>query len=243
MVQPAAGRLWSLRMSRCSAALTPEVGGLDPQRRIVADHGGRAEVGLADGHADDAVVRHRGVEAVLDEQVPADVVDLDLEGSRAVAGRYRGGERPPWRTRSSSRVRSAVRTARPTSSGRVLSPSSSSTTVSGTTTSPSSNSSTHVGSAINTEVSSTRRIRCSVAVGGAELPSSVTEPFDPARRSSDGLPVDGRRSVDVTPEWALVGAGTCSACRLDDWRLNAGRAGHCCSGRSRPVVDAGVNGS
>ena len=70
-----------------------EVSGLDPQRGVVADHRGRAEVGLADRRADDPVVRDRRVEPVLDEQVLADVVDLDLQRGGAGAGRDRLGER------------------------------------------------------------------------------------------------------------------------------------------------------
>ena len=93
VVHPTAGRLWSLRVSRCSAALDPEVGGLDAQRGVVADHRGRAEVGLADRGADDAVVGHRRVEAVLDEQVASDVVDLDLQGAVPLPVGHGRGER------------------------------------------------------------------------------------------------------------------------------------------------------
>ena len=70
-----------------------QVGGLDAQSSVVADHRGRTEVGLPDRGADDPVVGHGGVEAVLDQQVLADVVDLDLERRGAVAGGYRLGER------------------------------------------------------------------------------------------------------------------------------------------------------
>ena len=132
-----------------------EVGGLDAQRGVVRHHRRRAALGLAEGGADDAVVGARRVETVLDEQVLLDAVELDLQ---AAARRRRGtgsASEPPWRTRSSSIVRSAVRAARPTSSGRVFRPSSSSTTVSGMTTSTSSNDVTHAGSAMSTEVSST----------------------------------------------------------------------------------------
>ena len=51
------------------------------------------EVGLAEGGADDPVVRARRVEAVLDEEVLLDAVDLDLQRARAVAGRHRRGQR------------------------------------------------------------------------------------------------------------------------------------------------------
>ena len=70
---------------------------------------------------------------------------------------------PPLRTRSSSMPRSAARAARPTSSIRVFNPSSSSMTVSGTTMSTASKALKQSGSAINTEVSSTTRARCSTA--------------------------------------------------------------------------------
>ena len=177
-----------------------EVGGLDAQRGVVADHGGRAEVGLADRRADDAVVGHRRIEAVLDEEVATDVVDLDLDGAVPLPVETGWASEPPCLTRSSSIVRSAVRAARPTSSGRVLSPSSSSTTVSGTITSTSSNSSTHVGSAINTDVSSTSRVRCPVARSVARSPPCrASEPVGLAVRSAVGSPVDGSRSVNVTP--------------------------------------------
>ena len=68
-------------------------------------------IGLAEGGADDPVVGHRRVEAVLDEQVLLHAVDLDLQraGRRAVADRHRLGERAAGVTRSSSIVRSAVR--------------------------------------------------------------------------------------------------------------------------------------
>ena len=81
---------------------------------------------------------------------------------------------PPWRTRSSSIVRSAVRAARPTSSGRVFNPSSSSTTVSGITTSLSSNDVTHDGSAMSTDVSRTTRVR-RVELGSVPLTSDRDE--------------------------------------------------------------------
>jgi hypothetical protein len=93
---------------------------------------------------------------------------------------------PPCRTRSSSIVRSAMRAARPTSSGRVFNPSSSSTTVRGITTSWPSNDVTQHGSAIKTDVSSTIRVRLvesSSSLGA--LPGAMN-------------PV-GRRSVTATP--------------------------------------------
>jgi hypothetical protein len=74
-----------------------EMCGLDTQRGVVADHRGRTEVGLADGGADDAVVGHRWVEAVFDEKVLANVVDLDLQRGGAVAGGNRFGERAAMR--------------------------------------------------------------------------------------------------------------------------------------------------
>ena len=92
------------------------------------------------------------------QQVLLDPVELDLQGSPSPSGTGSASE-PPWRTRRSSIVRSAVRAARPTSSGRVFRPSSSSTTISGITTSTPSNDVTHAGSAIRTEVSTTTRVR------------------------------------------------------------------------------------
>jgi hypothetical protein len=70
-----------------------EVGRFDPQRRIVADHGGGTEVGLADRRADDPVVRHARIEPVLDQQMLADVVDLDLQRGGAIARRHGLGQR------------------------------------------------------------------------------------------------------------------------------------------------------
>jgi hypothetical protein len=105
---------------------------------------------------------------------------------------------PPWATRSSSSVRSAVRAARPTSSVRLLSPSSSSTTVSGITTSASANSSTQVGSAIRTEVSTTSRVRWP--------PFVLSAPLDTRWGSSVGASADGKRSVTSTPQRKLVDA-------------------------------------
>ncbi len=70
-----------------------QVSCLDPQGGVVADHGGRTEVGLSDRRTDDAVVGHARIESVLDQQVLADVVDLDLERRGAVAGRHGLGER------------------------------------------------------------------------------------------------------------------------------------------------------
>ena len=72
---------------------------------------------------------------------------------------------PPARRRSSSMLRRAVRAARPTSSMRVLRPSSSSTTVSGITTAQPAKACIDMGSAISTEVSST--IRCGTSDNAA----------------------------------------------------------------------------
>ena len=75
-----------------------------------------------------------------------------------LADRHRLGERAAvLRSRSSSIARSAVRAARPTSSGRVFRLSSSSITVSGMTSATSPNVARQCGSAISTEVSSTTR--------------------------------------------------------------------------------------
>jgi hypothetical protein len=70
-----------------------EMGGLDAQGGVVADHRGRPEVGLADGGADDAIVGHGRIETVFDQQVAPDVVDLDLQRGGAVAGGDGGGQR------------------------------------------------------------------------------------------------------------------------------------------------------
>ena len=88
-------------------------------------------------------------------------------------------------------MRSAVRAARPTSSGRVFSPSSSSTTVSGITTSTSSNAVTHAGSAISTDVSSTIRVRVDRPASSRRL---VIRRISASRRTEVG-----RRSVTATP--------------------------------------------
>jgi hypothetical protein len=69
-----------------------EMGGLDAQGGVVADHRGRTELRLADGGTDDAVVGDGRIETVLDEQVLADVVDLDLQRGGAVAGGHRRRE-------------------------------------------------------------------------------------------------------------------------------------------------------
>ena len=136
-----------------------EVGRLDAQGGVVRHHRRRALLGLTEGGADDPVVRARRVEAVLDEQVLVDAVELDLQAAAAHRAAPAWASEPPWRTRRSSIVRRAVRAARPTSSSRVFRPSSSSTTISGITTSASSNVVTHPGSAIRTDVSSTTRRR------------------------------------------------------------------------------------
>jgi hypothetical protein len=80
---------------------------------------------------------------------------------------------PPARTRNSSIVRSAVLAARPTSSGRPFSPSSSSITVIGMTTSTSPKPAKHPGSPISTEVSSTSRARTSVRANEGRTRASV----------------------------------------------------------------------
>ena len=109
-----------------------EVGRLDAQRGVVRHHRRRAVLGLAERGADDPVVRARRVEAVLDQAVLLDVVDLDPQGCsfrrRPVRRANRRDERAGPRS-----CGARCRAARPTSSGRFLSPSSSSITVSGTT--------------------------------------------------------------------------------------------------------------
>ena len=70
---------------------------------------------------------------------------------------------PPADWRMSSSRRSAARAARPTSSGRLFNPSSSSTTVSGMTIAQLGYAERQFGSAIRTDVSRTTRVRCAVA--------------------------------------------------------------------------------
>ena len=144
-----------------------EVGGLDAQRGVVRQHRRRRDRGLAEGGADDAVVGHRRIEPVLDQQVLLDAVDLDLH--RAVADRRpaRPASPPCW-TRSLRSHRSAVRAARPTSSGRVLRLSSSSITVSGITSvaPPNDGEAVRIGDQhrrVETTVSEYRRIAVSAA--------------------------------------------------------------------------------
>ena len=74
----------------------PHVGRLDTQCSVVGDHTGRGRAGLAEGSSDDAVVGNLGVEAVLDQQMALDPVDLDLQGAavRVVVHGCGGGERP-----------------------------------------------------------------------------------------------------------------------------------------------------
>ncbi len=136
--QPTAGVALGPRRSAVLGGGHAEVGGLDAQRGVVGHHRRRAPLGLAEGGADDPVVGARRIEAVLDEEVLLDAVDLDLQRSLDPSGTGSASE-PPLRMRSSSIVRSAARAARPTSSGRFFRPSSSSMTVSGMTTSTSSN--------------------------------------------------------------------------------------------------------
>jgi hypothetical protein len=93
VVQPTAGVVAVGAGEPVLGGIDAEVGGLDAQRGVVADHRRRSEVGLADRGADDPVVGHGGVEPVLDEQVLADVVDLDLQRGGAVAGGDGLGER------------------------------------------------------------------------------------------------------------------------------------------------------
>ena len=56
-----------------------KVRGLDTQRRIVGHHAGWRMAGLAERRANDAVVRLVGVEAMFDQQMLLDAVDLDLQ--------------------------------------------------------------------------------------------------------------------------------------------------------------------
>ena len=127
------GRAGRLVLGRRDA----EVGGLDAQRGVVGHHRTWAPMrGLAERGADDAVVGHGRVEAVLDQEVLLDAVDLDLQRAcrRPAPARRasrRGGPAAPRSCAARSRA------ARPTSSGRLFNPSSSSTTVSGITTSTS----------------------------------------------------------------------------------------------------------
>ena len=165
-------------------------------------------LGLAERGADDAVVGHGRVEAVLDEEVLLDAVDLDLQGAvpLPIGDRRRRASRRGW-TRSSSIVRSAVRAARPTSSGRVLSPSSSSTTVSGTTTSTSSNvvNARRIGDQ-HRRVEHESRPLSGGPIGCRSRPCRASEPVGLAVRSAVGSPVDGSRSVNVTPRrWIVDG--------------------------------------
>ena len=118
-----------------------------------------------------------------------DAVDLDLQAAVAPIGTARRASRRGGRGAPRS-CAARVRAARPTSSGRVLRPSSSSMTVSGTTTSTPSNEVTQDGSAISTEVSSTTRV--------TDRPLSAHPPPSMPR------PPGGDRS---TPLLRLPGAG------------------------------------
>ena len=60
-----------------------EVGSLDAQRGIVGDHRRRPASGLTQRRADDPVVGAGRIEPVLDEEVLADAVELDLQASGA----------------------------------------------------------------------------------------------------------------------------------------------------------------
>ena len=113
-----------------------EVGRLDPQGGVVATHRGRAALGLAEGGADDAVVGHRRVEPVLDEQVLADPVDLDLQAALRRVGTGSASDPPCAHPELLDRPQRGAGGAADVV-GRVFSPSSSSTTVSGITTSAS----------------------------------------------------------------------------------------------------------
>ena len=74
--------------------LQPEVCRLDAQRRVVGHHRRRRVLGLPERGADDPVVGHLRVEAVLDEEVLLHPVDLDAERARpAGRERHRGRER------------------------------------------------------------------------------------------------------------------------------------------------------
>ena len=70
-----------------------EVSRLDAQRGVVGQHRRRAAPRLTERRPDDAVVRARRVEPVLDEEVLADAVELDLQTARADGDRL--GERAP----------------------------------------------------------------------------------------------------------------------------------------------------
>ena len=59
-----------------------EVGRLDAQRRVVRDHRCGCTLRLAERGADDAVVGNGRIEAMLDEAVLLDSVDLDLQRGR-----------------------------------------------------------------------------------------------------------------------------------------------------------------
>ena len=143
--------------------LHAHVRGLDPQGGVVGHHARRGLRGLAERGADDPVVRHRRVEAVLDEQVLLDAVDLDPQRGRGRPSRRRRPARRATRRRGRAgprSSRSAVRAARPTSSSRVFRLSSSSITVSGMTTSTLTRSwRCTPGSATRTDVSSTTLVR------------------------------------------------------------------------------------
>ena len=73
----------------------PEVRRLDAQRGVVRHHARRRVHRLTERRADDAVVGHVGVEAVLDEQMLLHAVDLDLQRAvrRGIADAERRGQR------------------------------------------------------------------------------------------------------------------------------------------------------
>ncbi len=191
--QPTAGRSRSERVSRCSAAATPRCAALIRRAAslLIMVVGPKSDcpiaapmMRLSGTLGSSPCSTSRCLRMLL---ISIWSVAVPLPVGTGVASE------PPWATRSSSRVRSAVRAARPTSSGRALSPSSSSTTVSGTITSASWNSRTHVGSAIRTDVSTTSRVRCarSGVIG--------SDPSQAQRGERVGASADGSRSVTMSP--------------------------------------------